>query len=80
MAAVKESESRRGFLSRTAGAGLGVAVWSGTGGADTGARPATRQTAVATDEDWPMFQHDAYNSGTLSTTVPSEPVEAVWSF
>lgn len=27
-----------------------------------------------------MFQHDTWNSGTLDTTGPSEPVEEVWSF
>jgi outer membrane protein assembly factor BamB len=27
-----------------------------------------------------MFQHDAHNSGTIDTSGPSEPVEAVWTF
>ena len=80
VATVNEPSSRRGFLRTALTTGVTAGLWSGAGGAVPTDRRASQQTTVATDADWPMFQHDAANSGTLSTTAPSEPVEAVWTF
>lgn len=80
VATVNEPSSRRGFLRTALTAGVTAGLWSGASTGTTADRRAYQQTPVATNADWPMFQHDAYNSGTLSTTGPSEPVEAVWTF
>ena len=77
---VNDPSSRRWFLRATAGTGLATGLGSGASAAARTAPRRYQQTTVATNSDWPMFQHDAANSGTLSTTGPSEPVEAVWTF
>ncbi|WP_053949076.1 outer membrane protein assembly factor BamB family protein [Halolamina sediminis] len=76
---MNEPFSRRELLRTAAGTGVAIGLVSGVGTA-IGTDPTDSQTTIATNSDWPMFQHDAHNSGTLDTVGPSEPVEAVWTF
>lgn len=77
---MNEPPSRRGFLQAVLGAGVLTSHWTGVGAAIRTDPTTYTQTSVASNSNWPMFQHDAQNSGTLSTAGPSEPVEAVWTF
>ena len=75
---VNEPSSRRGFLRATVGAGVAAGLWSGPGGAAR-RNSATFQGSTSPGASWPMYQHDAANSGTATTTGPKDPVESAWT-